>query len=229
MKVKPNTKRAANRAAEAEPQGQAAPDFAQWFKGPPMRRRPWFKAHTRAVLAQHIAPDGIAQLERRVKAWLDFPPADIPTLIQAEEQLQRLQFAVGELSAALRAAPWVAQELGHLARARKEPVSVLDLQAQLDALRSVASVAAQDLAKARAAERKPRRGDRAHRLTREVVRAVLDELTTAGVRLTQTPTGAAAQCVQAVLDAAFPGTSEGAGLAHVRAMIGKPRAKRHSA
>lgn len=153
---------------------------------------------TRRELSKHLSDEQIARLQMAISNLLAAPPAPVPTVIQAKEQIELLRSTAYALERSLNAAPWVEEELSRRAfvdAGTLHRFSPRELRKQLSALRAAARRAAGDLEQAPQVKRSGRPPDP---LVRFVIRAVLQSLEAAGVPLTKTGIGTAAECCDAI-------------------------------
>lgn len=185
---------------------------------------------SQATLRRWLSDDAITTLVERVSVIANRPPPSVPTLKIAMAQLVKIDDAVKALRVALEDAPWVCNALERYAPAKFSDALLLR---RLADVHSVVSQAAADFPHGRAEGAELRQGNRADAMVRAVVVAVLQSLEAQGVRLSQTGTGAAAMCSQAIMDALacsnwvspevakrFMGVNAGE---QVRSLLGGPR------
>lgn len=151
-----------------------------------------------ATLRRWLSDDAITTLVERVSVIALRPPPPVPTLKIAMAQLEQIDAAAKALQVALEGAPWICDALERSARGKFSDALLLR---RLTDARAVVRQAAADLPHGRAEGAELQQGNRADAMVRAVVVAVLQSLEAQGVRLSQTGTGAAAMCSQAIMDA----------------------------
>lgn len=161
-----------------------------------------FNEHTRQLLSKHIRPHQIERLERRVSIIVGNPPMAAPSVRAARKQLTDLAQAASKLSAEINAAVPVYMALHNMTRGEPDRFSPVGLLSELNALRNAAMRARVALPR----ESKP--GGNAKKLqARAIISAVLEPLEDAGVPVSQTGSGIAWECCDAVLqDAGVEGS-----------------------
>lgn len=154
-------------------------------------------------LRRHLDVEQIAHLDAAIGNLISSPPPDVPTLVQAREQLLKLHDDALGLTVAIKDSPWTVSELSRravVAGGTLRRVSPKALLEQLQALIAAARSAERDLGEQTAEPAGKSHGRRPDALVRGVVRLVLGALDNAGIPLTKTQNGVATKCCSTIFN-----------------------------